>query len=547
MPTLSESLHGSDLAHLKIIASLWGIELHAPSAREALSLLVPEILEPEQVRGVVSGLPSDAQVVLGELINAGGRITWPQFTRRYGSIREMGAGRRDREQPFLDPITPVEVLWYRALIARAFFDTPDGPMEFAYIPEDLLPIISFAGRAGLVSLGRTASSYERAHIMLVNDCILDHACTLLAALRVNIPQADQFLDTSISVEALKSLLTCAGLVDGRGFPRPDETRAFLEASRGGALALLANTWLNSSTFNELSLLPNLGMESEWQNDPLRTRQVILDILDLIPAENWWNLELFIESIKESHPDFQRPNGDYDSWFLRDDRTGEFLRGFEHWDDVDGALIRYLITGPMHWLGIMDLAAPAENKSSTAFRFSRWSIDLLAGKSPDGLAEESRSIKLSSNAHFRVPRLAPRALRYQIARFSQWEEVSKDDYTYRLTPASLTRAKEQGLTVKHLLSLLHRHIEALPPSLIKALERWDQNGSEATFEHVLVLRLSTPDVMKKLRKSRAARFLGDPLGTTAIIIKPGAIDKVLAVLAELGYLGEVKISTEDEGV
>ncbi len=54
----------------------------------------------------------------------------------------MGAGKRDREHPHLKPASTSEVLFYRALIARAFFDTDKGPQEFAYIPDDLFELIN---------------------------------------------------------------------------------------------------------------------------------------------------------------------------------------------------------------------------------------------------------------------------------------------------------------------------------------------------------------------------------------------------------------------
>jgi len=62
---------------------------------------------------------------------------------------------------------------------------------------------------------------------------------------------------------------------------------------------------------------------------------------------------------------------------------------------------------------------------------------------------------------------------------------------------------------------------------------------------VVLRLSSPKLLTELRKSRAARFLGDPLGPTAVIVQPGAWKKVLAILAELGYLGEARVLEEDD--
>jgi hypothetical protein len=65
-----------------------------------------------------------------------------------------------------------------------------------------------------------------------------------------------------------------------------------------------------------------------------------------------------------------------------------------------------------------------------------------------------------------------------------------------------------------------------------------------LQTVSVLRLSTPELLQAVRNSRAARFLGEPLGSTAVIVKTGAIDKVLAVLAEMGYLGEIEEEPEN---
>ena len=133
-------------------------------------------------------------------------------------------------------------------------------------------------------------------------------------------------------------------------PNPEATRAFLESPRGNALMLMAQTWLNSPDHNDLHQVPNLQAEGEWQNNPLETRQLITQMIAPIPAQTWWSLSAFVADIHQRYPDYQRPAGDYDSWFLRDTSTDEYLRGFEHWNEVDGALIRYLISGPMHWLG-----------------------------------------------------------------------------------------------------------------------------------------------------------------------------------------------------
>jgi hypothetical protein len=63
--------------------------------------------------------------------------------------------------------------------------------------------------------------------------------------------------------------------------------------------------------------------------------------------------------------------------------------------------------------------------------------------------------------------------------------------------------------------------------------------EARLGTLPVLRLSTPELLQELRNSRLSRFLGEPLGPTSVIVKTGAMDKVLAGLAEMGYLGEIE--------
>jgi hypothetical protein len=256
------------------------------------------------------------------------------------------------------------------------------------------------------------------------------------------------------------------------------------------------------------------------------------------------LGAFIDQIKQTNPDFQRPAGDYDSWIIADAKSGEYLRGFEHWDQIDGALIGFMIASPLHWLGVLDLASPGAGFPVSAFRLSDWSDALLHGAPPEDLPIEDEPLLVSSDARLRLTRMVPRAVRYQVARFACWERADEETYSYRITHASLRRAGEQGIQVGHILALLRRHALIVPPNLVKALERWDKLGSEARLERALILRLRTPEMLQTLRNSRAARFLGDPLSPTVIIVKPGAWSKVIAVLAELGYLAEGELAEEE---
>jgi len=553
MPDLLTSLQKHDLGHIHIVADLWGLELKANDPESAAKELSASLLNPDLLAEILETLNPEAQSALEVLVAKNGRLPWAEFSRRFGDIREMGAGKRDREMPHHNPTSAAEILFYRALLARAFFNTASGAQEFAYIPDDLFSIINHEGYNGLPDnaeehegettfeepaisvsstansgpLGRPASPGEKVHPLPVNDNLLDDATTLLAALRLGIATSK----TQVPVHVIEQLLKSAKIILKSG-PKPEKVKVFLEASREEALQMLADAWLESETFNELRQLPGLVFEGEWKNQPLVTREFLLNLLDAVPEGKWWSLTAFIRDVKTKYPDFQRPAGDYDTWFIKRAADGEYLRGFAYWDQVDGALIKYFITKILFWLEQVELAAPEEGAEPTAFR-------VMSEKRK--IKNEDGKLVARSNGQIAVPRFAPRAVRYQVARFCEWDEVKANAYPYRITPSSLKRAGQQGLKVEHLLTLLAKHTSGgIPPVLVKALKRWETNGTEARVQTQAVLKVSRPEILGELRKSKAARFLGEILGPTTVVVKDGAQSKVLAALAELGLLAEEEL-------
>jgi len=528
MPNLVQSLQARDLGHLRIVAGLWGVELNSGESEAALQQLTTALLDAQLVGEMVDSLSPPACSALAGLAEAGGKMPWAAFARQFGEIREAGPGRRDREQGYLNPTSAAETLFYRAFLARAFFDTPGGAQEFAYIPEDLAKLIKIPGHkdsqgAPVEPPGRLARIKEYARPIPSSDRILDDATSCLAALRLGLEPPEMQVPAGV----VKELLKTAGIVSGET-SQPEQVKAFLEMSRLQALALLTKAWQASESFNELRLMPGLVCEGEWTNQPLGTRTFLFRLLEALPEGKWWSLPAFLRGIKDKYPDFQRPAGDYDSWFIKRLSDGAYLRGFERWDEVDGALLRYLITGPMFWLGVVELATPADSESVSAFR-----VNTLPITSP-----EKGKLTVASNGRISLPRLVPRVTRYLIARFCAWDEPRPDEYRYRVTTGSLKIASKQGLKVSQLLGLLAKNAASgIPPAFVKALKRWEANGTEARVETHTILRVSRPDVLEELRKSKAGRFLGETLGPVTVIVKPGAQARVLAALAELGLLAE----------
>jgi hypothetical protein len=524
MPALYQTLLKYDLGHLNIIAELWGLELDSRDVDSAAQELCASLLDPASVRDTLEILTPDARAALTELTDS--KIEWATFTRKYGGIREMGAGKRDREQPFHKPTSTAETLFYRGLLAKAFFDSGNGAQEFAYTPDDFIPLINHKRKLkheGNVEIfGRPATPAEKSFEHTANDRILDDATTLLAALRME--KKDHPVDPQ-----LHALLTSAKIIM-KDTPQTEAVKNFLASPRAEALDILYRTWFDSQIFNELRLIPGLLCEGEWTNLPRETRHTVLNFLNVIPKDKWWSLPAFLRDLKTKHPDFQRPAGDYDSWFIKRESDGQYLRGFTCWDQVDGAVVKSIIQ-ILNLLGRADIASAEENGAFTSFR-----LKAFVEK-----REDKEKIGISSNGTITVPGLFPRVVRYQLARFCEWGEQKNDEYKYRISARSLKHATEQGLKAVQLLSMLVKHTKGnVPPSLVKALKRWEANGIEARVESLVVLKVSRPELLEELRRSKASKFLGEVLSPTAVVVREGAIQKVTAALAELGLLAETEI-------
>jgi hypothetical protein len=557
MRTLLNVLQDYDPGQLRIIAELWGIDLPAGPSSETAHALSRAMLDPEEVGERWEALPASARAILDELLLQGGRLALAELLRRHGPLREMGPGRRDRDKPWRDPASPVEVLWYRGWIGRAFADAPAGPQEFAFIPSDLLALLPHPAPQPGEPLGRAADppSWEQR----ASTAAVDDATTLLAALRrqgaPSIPlaasrehQLARFLFQPASTDLVLTLMQAEGLLAGSPMqPEPQATRAFLEAPRAECLRRLQQAWANSLRWNDLAHVPSLTVPDDaWPNDPLIARRAILGFLAGVPQGEWWSFKTFIQAIRQTDPGFQRPAGDFDSWYVQEASTRAFLHGIEHWDRVEGALLRYLISAPLHWLGVVDLGNTGDGDEPACFRLTSRSGHLLGHPSRGGEPDRIGAARIQSDGRITAPASVPRPMRYQIARFCVWEGFEQGEYRYRLSPGLAHAAQTQGLQLTHIRSILETASgRPLPDHLARALERAFARGTEARLERIRVLRLSDPRVLRELQDNKVTRrFLGETLGPAAILVHEQDWERLRAAAARLGLLIEPPDAPED---
>ncbi|RPI91826.1 MAG: hypothetical protein EHM39_14190, partial [Chloroflexi bacterium] len=331
--------------------------------------------------------------------------------------------------------------------------------------------------------------------------------------------------------ALAAEMGLAANEDGFFKPVP-AARPWLELSRPRQVRALAEAWKNTTHYNDLWYTPGLTPEDTgWRNDPRLARQTLLNYLGMLPA-GWWPADELIETIKAEEPDFQRPAGDFDSWYIRDSETSDYLRGFDNWDQVDGAMLNFILAGPMHWLGLLDLGDEGD-----LCRLTVYGRALVGAADWPDPPENRVNLTAQGDGTMLAPRMLSRYERFQLARITEWGEAG-DPYTYRLNSAGLQRALEQGIQADAIRAFLRRASgEDLPRSLALVLERWSgTSGADIWIAQETILRTNTPDAMQPiLNTPELRRYLGATLGPTAVIVRAGQEQDLASALLEHGIM------------
>jgi len=543
MPGILHCLSGHDLGFLRAAADLWGVNVSGKDTPTYARGLAAALARHPEFEEITAALPDESRSALASLQSRGGSLPWAAFTRLYGEPRQMGPARRAREKPHFFPQSTTERLWYRALIGRDFFRQDDELVELAYIPEEFLERLP-----EFQDLAEPAPRLEPVPQSLVERAlfwqnrVLDESCTLLAALR-RFGTLDALREAAypgIDWELLRRLLTDLGIIARDGKTPAPEARRFLEMPRGQSLQWLATSWMNSTRFDELRLAPGLICQGTWPHNPLPARRALLRRLSGLQDGAWYSIADFSADLRRENPDYLRAGGDANEWIILSANENRLLRGQKDWQVIETAWTRFLLGGLLFWLGFVELGFAAGAEEPAYFRKSAWCGSLLNPHEALELPAENAPAAVSSAGIISLNRDAPRAARYQLARFSEWLENGPERWQFLLTPASLAAAAGQGLNTRHLAALLRKYAKpAPPPSLLEALTRWETQGREASIERLWVLRLSSPEALQALRESPAANLLGDALGPVSVIVRPGGIEKVRAALARLGYLSDVE--------
>ena len=549
--TLYQTLLDSDLARLRVIAQQWSITLLAERRADLAAELADAMARVEAVDRVWEELPEDQRAALYDLQRHGGARPWAVFTRRWGQIRPVGPGRLERESLWREPISPAEGLWYLGLVQRAFDPRPSGAVEMAFVPDELALYLPEPPPHHVPPPEPTPPPR---HVIAGDDGLADDLVTLWAALRQRaLPPDAERHDAPVRAQChapaaprlalLKTLAVEQGWLhrdeDNRLHLSPEPTLAWLQSEAWAQWATLAQAWMTSAGWNDLAHVPTLRLDppKAWPNDPLTSRRAFLDILRQCAPGVWYDLADFVAYARAHATDFLRPDGDYESWPLRDAQTCAALRGFDHWDAVEGALVAHYLTGPLTWLGWLDLGRADPAFPPGAFRLNAAGAAFLELGDPPALAAPD-PVAVLADGGLRVP-ARRRYGRFQLSRVAQFAAWDGASYIYRLTPRSLARAAQQRITVPRILSFLEEATgQPLPDTLRAAIQNAAQSDEAARLERVWLLRVPDPAA---LAAPGIQRCVVETLAPGVALIRHRDKARVLTLLLQAGILPDVQES------
>ncbi|MCL4246517.1 MAG: helicase-associated domain-containing protein [Anaerolineae bacterium] len=563
MVSLLRTLQDSEPALLPILAARWQVKIDPKDREVAVKLIANAMLDQSRVEQMWGSISDAERGALQVIASNQGKMPESMFTRLFGEIRRMGAGQIEREQPHEHPAGTAEALFYRGLIGIAFETSNAGPRAIVYVPDDLFTVLPFHKTAyeHLDEIDDEAFTDDEDQtveltaleqpdsIQPADTSIVDDMTTLLAHIQLYAPAlADDMLadaDTLLPYllvpehERLVFLIGLAASADtievqeGRVYVKRAEARRWLGSTRSEQVRMLAQTWRASELYHDLWHVLGLLVEREAgtmpQYNPMPPREAAIDLLaNLAPREQWWSQDAFIDAMKQHDRDFQRPNGDYDNWYIRN-ADGEYLTGEGSWDAVEGALLHYYLNGPFHWLGLLDVA-------DGAARLTAYGRAFVAGRNWPTPPENPEKIALKDDGTILVPRKAARIDRFQVARVTTWVS-SGDPFTYRLDGASISKAAEQGINVGHISGFLTKAAgdQPLPAPMTRLLENW-RGGFSATasVEKALVLRTTSSDTLDFIYDTPALRrYLGARLGPMAVIVRADQLEDLQMALGVHG--------------
>jgi len=358
---------------------------------------------------------------------------------------------------------------------------------------------------------------------------------------------------------LRLLLMRLGLlVERQGTLRAVPAQDFFSLSLAERAWRCFHLWLETPFWNELGFIANVVAQpgpsplDPAHEEVVRSRRLVVEHVIQVKPENWQALPTFIARMKlhatallfprqyglraERYSMGSNPYG----WNFRLRRG--WLTHREGWHSVEGGFIRALVTGPLYWLGLVELD---ESEHPDAFRLAS-GVGLLTGPDAPEVAEIPWG-RLVVQPNFDLIALAPvsEGLLVELDRFAErvrLEHIAQ----YRLNKASVTRAIQFGLTAESIQETLEQAAGGnIPQNVRYSLVEWERQARRIElWRGASLLEVDDPALLDVLFEDTQTRaWLLRRLTPTLAEVATEHLAHLQEILWERDYLPALSSATQ----
>ena len=345
--------------------------------------------------------------------------------------------------------------------------------------------------------------------------------------------------------------------------REDLLRTLFSLPPDQRMDVISTAWLDAQDLLELGMIVgekaplalhySLKGQTYWaatHPNAGAVRALVARIVAYLPPEaEWYSVEFLLILCRKLAPDLLgNPNlyGGPRWWFSRPGSSHRFdLMQPEDWRRVWAALVRTILTGPMSWLGLIEVGT--RHGEPLAFRVHPAAA--LLGERPAPLERPDDAppllLEIDPSTHTPLVTVPPNTLdsgiHSTLAAIGAMAGASPQGLRYRLTAQGVQRAFDGGASGPQLIALLGERAGGTMPEAVQAiLERWwESYGAIRLYDEVTLVELGDDLLLRELLAASSLReAVLHTFSPRLVAIDSARVDELVEELTRLGYTPRV---------
>ena len=284
------------------------------------------------------------------------------------------------------------------------------------------------------------------------------------------------------------------------------------------------------------------------------RQAVLRVLASLPERAWVPMSKLDEVMRIVWPAFgalgtpvawsDRASG---RWHLNDANTDEPIdpEDSHHWDRAQGTFVRTMLTGPLHWLGLVDLRWQDRELSAIQLHgladifWDRREVPtgaVVLDRPPEAMS--ARALLSVDDSRIRVDVSAVTAQAHGVlGNISRLIEADAERFVYKLDPRVAHHSFETGSTMADLCDGWAAVLPGAMPDVIR--ERlaawWEGYGRTRVYTGTALVEFADDHALAEMRAVTSLDQVAiAEITPRAVIVPKEAVDQLVAELEAAGY-------------